>query len=249
MKTIILILCVFCCTLSGYSQNNSSERSLNIDKASVTEPLFAGVKLLQSTEKCEKELLKKHLEKRLEYPIDAKRCRSQGTGVIEFVVSKDGTVNNFRIINSVCPSIDDEMVRLLKTTDGMWQPAVKDGMPVDRKKQVSMIFAMCDDRNSAICSFKKYATFYGKRANKQMLIKGNLEKAEKLYSEAIVYLPFDESLLLLRGICRYELGNTEGALEDVARLKELAGMDEAIACLPEMIKGIQGYRQLLAATH
>jgi hypothetical protein len=69
----------------------------------------------------------------------------------------------------------------------------------------------------------------------------------KFYTWGINYLPYDKSLLLMRGMCRYELGDNEGAKEDWNRMTNLGGnidMSEFTAQIAEM-KGYEDLKGIL----
>ena len=61
------------------------------------------------------------------------------------------------------------------------------------------------------------------------------------------YLPYDKSLLYVRGICKYELGDKEGALKDWNRIVALGGMDFSdIAYDSSKMKGYDEMAEILA---
>jgi hypothetical protein len=67
----------------------------------------------------------------------------------------------------------------------------------------------------------------------------------KNYSLALNYLPYDKSLLLMRGVCRYELGDKEGAKEDWNRMASL-GEPIDMSEYTNQITGLKGYDELMA---
>jgi tetratricopeptide (TPR) repeat protein len=74
--------------------------------------------------------------------------------------------------------------------------------------------------------------------------KRNPQKALRKYNRGIKFLPDDESLLIMRGLCKYELGNCTGAIEDWNRLKSLdeeINMNEYTA----RIENLKGYDELM----
>lgn len=48
-----------------------------------------------------------------------------------------------------------------------------------------------------------------------------LKKALKFYNEGVNYMPCESTLLAARGICKYEMGDEEGAEQDQLRLQKL----------------------------
>ena len=49
-------------------------------------------------------------------------------------------------------------------------------------------------------------------------VKKNPKKALKYFNKAIRLLPKEESILAARSLCRYELGDEKGAIEDYNRI-------------------------------
>ena len=58
---------------------------------------------------------------------------------------------------------------------------------------------------------------YQEKANVRMFEKEDPKSALKFYNQAIRLLPNEESLLAARSLCRYNLGDIQGALQDMER--------------------------------
>ena len=67
------------------------------------------------------------LNQRILYPDE---CMYDGTVLIRFTVSRDGTVDNIDIIHGICDKLDNELVRLIAKSPS-WTPATKGGKTVD----------------------------------------------------------------------------------------------------------------------
>jgi TonB family protein len=151
----------------------------------------------------------------VEYPQEAVTGGFQGTGVVEFVVTSSGEVSGFNIINSVSSEIDEEVMRAVKLTSGMWIPGSVNGEPADMKQEVAVTFKL-NPTNDFVAMAKDYL----KQGNK-MLLKGNTRKALDYYDKAVTVLPNEVALLAARGMCRYQLGDAHGAAADCKRLISL----------------------------
>lgn len=68
----------------------------------------------------------------------------------------------------------------------------------------------------------KTAKQYQEKGNHWMFTKNNPEKAIKYYNRGIMLLPNEESLLAMRSLCSYEIGNINEAEKDWNRIKTLA---------------------------
>lgn len=67
----------------------------------------------------------------LKYPEDAKISKTEGTVEVGFIVRKDGTLYDVKIVRGVCKSIDEEALRLVKSTPiGEWNNAIAHGQPI-----------------------------------------------------------------------------------------------------------------------
>lgn len=63
----------------------------------------------------------------------------KGRSIIEFVVEKDGTVSDFKVVRSLHKDCDEEAVRVLKTMP-KWKPGRERGKPVRVKYMVPVQF-------------------------------------------------------------------------------------------------------------
>ena len=63
----------------------------------------------------------------------------KGRSIIEFVVEKDGTVSDFKVVRSLSKECDEEAIRVLKTMP-KWKPGRERGKPVRVKYTVPVQF-------------------------------------------------------------------------------------------------------------
>ena len=222
-KYLVLLICLTVSTITfGQSE---SQNSVNIEGVEVVAPQFTGIEnVVMLTNADKSKLIKNYLVENAKYPVDALNCNKEGTEVIKFVVEPNGSLTNFEVVNSVCASIDKELIRVLETTDGMWQPGYNNGEPVAMEKEVSLIF-MANNYKDLTKHFTAKATNSFVQGNKKMFVKQKHKKALRYFDQGMRYLPYDKSLLYVRGICKYELGDKEGARKDWNRIVELGGMD------------------------
>ena len=176
----------------------------------------------------------------IEYPTEAINAGYEGTEVIRFTVTPDGKVTDIKVINSVCNAIDREVIRILSITDGMWIPRNEKGEAVAMVKEVSLKFQI-NPTSDFVAMAKRYLT----KANQMFFIDRQPKKAMKYLDKGINLLPYDETLLVVRGMCRYELGNETGAQNDWNRITDNGKIDinEYTAQLEE-IKGYYAFKAL-----
>ncbi|QZE13316.1 energy transducer TonB [Halosquirtibacter laminarini] len=73
--------------------------------------------------------LQKYLGKHVKYPVIAQENGIQGKVFVSFVVEKDGSVTDVRIIRGVDKSLDKEAIRVVKTLP-RWKPGMQRGKAV-----------------------------------------------------------------------------------------------------------------------
>lgn len=69
------------------------------------------------------------LKAQLRYPVMAQTNKIQGTVLAEFVIEKDGTIGNVKILISLSPDCDEEALRVIKLMP-KWNPGKQLGKPV-----------------------------------------------------------------------------------------------------------------------
>lgn len=87
-----------------------------------------------------KELLK-FLQDNLKYPENAMKNNVQGRVIVQFVVEKDGTPTEFKVLRSVDPDLDAEALRVLQTMP-KWKPGMQRGKIVRVKFTVPVSFKL-----------------------------------------------------------------------------------------------------------
>lgn len=81
------------------------------------------------------------LRANLKYPAVAAENGIQGQVLVVFVVEKDGSISNVKIIRSVDPSLDREAVRIVKAMP-RWKPGYNNGVPVRVKATLPITFRL-----------------------------------------------------------------------------------------------------------
>ena len=218
-----MVIFLMSMVLSGIVCGQNEQEKLiqrEVEEVIVTPPKFTGIlKAVPALTEGYLESIQDFLEKNVEYPLADVENYNQGTEVIQFVVSPDGALSEFKVVNSLSRQIDEEVIRVLKTTNGMWIPGQNNGETVAMEKEVSVKFRLTGMPHPL--DFEKEGRKYFTRASDLLLNHGNPKKALKFYDMGMRFLPNDESLLMMRGLARYEVGNMEEAYIDWNRLKEI----------------------------
>jgi len=73
--------------------------------------------------------LARYLSSALRYPVEARENKTQGKVYIGFVVERNGTLTDFKVIKGIGSGCDEEAIRVLKSSPA-WKPGMAAGIPV-----------------------------------------------------------------------------------------------------------------------
>lgn len=85
--------------------------------------------------------LMKYLSANIRYPEAAHKAGTQGRVTVQFVVGKDGSIGDVKVIRGVDPTLDAEAIRVIS---GMpkWKPGTQKGEPVNVRYTVPVMFRL-----------------------------------------------------------------------------------------------------------
>ena len=86
------------------------------------------------------EALNTYLRNNIRYPQEAQKAGIQGRVIIQFIVSKDGSITDAEVVESVDPQLDAEGLRLIKNMP-RWKPGMRKGQAVRVKQTLPIRFA------------------------------------------------------------------------------------------------------------
>ena len=89
--------------------------------------------------------LLEYLATNIRYPESAEKAGIQGRVIVTFVVMKDGSISNAKIVKSVSPELDTEALRVLSAMPN-WTPGMQNGKAVNVKYTVPISFALPDSK-------------------------------------------------------------------------------------------------------
>lgn len=81
------------------------------------------------------------LSDNIKYPVVAEENGVQGRVIVTFVVERDGTITDVKVVKSVDPSLDKEAVRVTKSMP-KWNPGKQKGEPVRVKYTMPVTFRL-----------------------------------------------------------------------------------------------------------
>ena len=86
------------------------------------------------------EALNTYLRNNIRYPQEAQKAGIQGRVIIQFIVSKDGSITDAEVVESVDPQLDAEGLRLIKNML-RWKPGMRKGQAIRVKQTLPIRFA------------------------------------------------------------------------------------------------------------
>ena len=81
------------------------------------------------------------IAKKLRYPKDARKNKIEGRVIVSFVVEKDGSLNDLKVVRSIYKSLDNEALRVLSISP-KWHPGTQGGKPVRCQYTVPISFSL-----------------------------------------------------------------------------------------------------------
>lgn len=111
-----------------------------IDKPVTKDEAFAVVEQMPEFPGGMKELMS-FLSKNIKYPKAAQENGIQGRVIVQFVVEKDGTPTEFKVMRSVDPDLDAEALRVMKEMP-KWKPGMQKGQVVRVKYTLPVTFKL-----------------------------------------------------------------------------------------------------------
>jgi TonB family protein len=85
--------------------------------------------------------LGKFLGSRLRYPVRARENKIQGKVYIGFVIEKNGSLSDFKVIRGIGGGCDEEAIRVLKLSP-LWKPGYSNGKPVRTSYTLPITFQL-----------------------------------------------------------------------------------------------------------
>lgn len=155
MNTMIILFALAMCVGCGQS-SEQKEDSVPTDVAKEEEQVqvqaededtlengeqvFRVVEVMPKFPGGDAELLK-FIAKNVKYPQESQDKGEQGRVICSFVVTKDGTLTNYKVLRGISPALDQEAVRVLQMMP-RWTPGTQKGEPVAVKYTVPITFKL-----------------------------------------------------------------------------------------------------------
>jgi TonB family protein len=89
-----------------------------------------------------------YVAKNVKYPQEAKDKEIQGRVFVSFVIEKDGSVNEVKVLRSIGGGCDEEAVRVVKAMP-KWKPGKQDGKPVRVSYMMPFFFKLEESKQNS----------------------------------------------------------------------------------------------------
>ncbi len=81
------------------------------------------------------------IQQNIQYPVAARRAKSEGKVQVEFIIEPDGTLSNVKVLSHLPFGLDQEAIRVIKSAP-KWTPAMYDGRSIRQKMVLPVIFQL-----------------------------------------------------------------------------------------------------------
>lgn len=113
----------------GYGTDHTADSESTFKTISLAEPAGG------------RRAFKKYLESNLKYPQQALENKVEGRVTIQFNVTAEGSLNEFKVIKGIGHGCDEEVIRLIKSGP-TWSPSRKEDTAVESRMRVRMRFKL-----------------------------------------------------------------------------------------------------------
>ena len=142
----LLLLFSNCANKKTDKAQSDTEKADTVPQAEATLPqektdsIYSVVETMPDYPGGQKELLS-FLSRNIKYPTKAEENKIQGRVVIQFVVNKDGSVSDAKVVRSVDPELDKEALRVVNSMP-QWKPGMQKGEAVSVKYTIPIAFRL-----------------------------------------------------------------------------------------------------------
>lgn len=81
------------------------------------------------------------IQEHIQYPAQAAKAKVEGRVIVEFIIAKDGTVTNPRVVRGINDALNTEAIRVIKTLP-RWTPGYSHGKPVQTRYTFPVTFRL-----------------------------------------------------------------------------------------------------------
>jgi len=138
------------------SDDDSENSEEEVFKIVEEKPRFPGCEEMLGTQDekmaCSMKKMLEFLYTNIKYPEKAMNDGNEGSCVVSFIVEKDGSLSDIKVVRSVSPEIDEEsrrVVELMMTAAGKWNPGKQDGKVVRTQYNLPIKYQLDSEEKSS----------------------------------------------------------------------------------------------------
>jgi len=155
----------------------------------------------------------KFLGSTIRYPAEDRKNSTQGRVIVQFIVEKDGSLSNMKVMRAPSATLGEEAVRALKLAPN-WIPGVQNGRPVRVQYTIPVNFSLGDDGSS-------FDAFYKQLGNKIKYPKEAKEKENVGRMLVVFSLDADKQIKDVRVLRGFSKVLDDEVIKNVQNCKEL----------------------------
>jgi len=84
------------------------------------------------------------ISRNISYPVSARRIGLEGKVMVSFVINADGHPSDYKVKESLSPSVDAEALRVITLLSGDWLPGMYQGKPVAVQYNLPITFGLAN---------------------------------------------------------------------------------------------------------
>ena len=151
---------------------------------------------------------------------------SYGTVTIGLDIDTNGNISELAIVNSVTPKIDSDAIKYIRSTNGNWTPAIKEGIKKISHKEFDLKYYQYSElgyvskrknyinlKRSDVVDMENAMQLFDKKEYKKAILKLNMVCKYRIHDAEPFYY---------RGLSHLNLGNAEKGCEDIKLSMEIA---------------------------
>jgi TonB family protein len=119
---------------------DSSARREPVNESLTQDDIYTVVDNMPTFPGGDAELLK-YISSHIKYPPMALKNKIQGRVIVNFIIQKDGNINDVAVLRGIDPDLDEEAVRVVKSMP-KWRPGTENGQAVSVKYTLPITFRL-----------------------------------------------------------------------------------------------------------
>jgi TonB family protein len=130
------------------------------------------------------------------YPQDARQKNIQGRVYATFIVEKDGTITDIKILHGVSTDVDEEALRVLSNMP-KWEPGVQNGLLVRQQYTVPISFTLSDGNFDILKDTANRLTYRLKNVTTAPILERNTADTARMEARSITQVKSQPKQVLL----------------------------------------------------